>query len=160
MLGVDSVNAAVKSVLAFCDGESKDLSLDGFAPSDPGHFGFNAQIFIGTDEDDRFDSFDVVVCSPSWLADEVSAGKWSRFQSGQLRVIPESIVVGAGIWFMCRWDRAEFDEALRSICAAASPGPDWGSVASRIGRLIPWEFGYRYDDHINDHYGEPFPPAP
>jgi hypothetical protein len=41
----------------------------------------------------------------------------------------------------------------------AAPGTDWGSVANRIGRMIPWEFAYRYDDHIDRHYGQLFPPA-
>jgi hypothetical protein len=55
--------------------------------------------------------------------------------------------------------RDDFDEALSAITDAASPGPDWGSVAARIGRFIPWEFNYKYDDHIDDHHGDPYPPA-
>ena len=55
----------------------------------------------------------------------------------------------AGFWFMRRWDRVAFVEALDRVCDALSPGPDWGSVASRIGRLIPWEFDYKYDESVN-----------
>jgi hypothetical protein len=29
------------------------------------------------------------------------------------------------------------------------PGSGLGSVAARIGRLIPWEFDYRYDASVN-----------
>jgi hypothetical protein len=43
------------------------------------------------------------------------------------------------------------------VCAAASGGPDWGTVASRIGRAIPWEYDYKYDAHVDERYGEPFP---
>jgi hypothetical protein len=59
---------------------------------------------------------------------------------------------------MRRWDPDQFLEALTSICKEFSPGPDWGSVASRIGRLIPWEFDYKYDEHVNQSFGEAFPP--
>ena len=26
---------------------------------------------------------------------------------------------------------------------------DWGTLANRIGRYIPWEFDYQYDDFID-----------
>jgi hypothetical protein len=35
--------------------------------------------------------------------------------------------------------------------------PRWGSVASRIGRLIPWELHYKYDAQVNKHQGLPPP---
>jgi hypothetical protein len=142
------VSAEVKEVLASGDGQARDRSLEGFSPPDPELFGFRAQVFIGSADDDRFDSFDVLVCSPPWFAEQVADGQWERFRSG-LRVLPESIVVGAGLWFMRRWDEAEFKEALDLVCDSFSPGPDWGSVASRIGRLLPWEFDYKYDEAIN-----------
>jgi hypothetical protein len=31
-------------------------------------------------------------------------------------------------------------------------------LASRIGRQIPWEFDYKYDGHVDEHFGSPFPP--
>jgi hypothetical protein len=151
------VAAEVKSVLVFALGAAAAGSLDDFAPADPTNFGMHAQIFLGGRGDDLSDSFDVVVCSPMWMAAEVAEGRWEQFRGGGLRSIPDSIAVGAGIWFMARWDRAEFDAALRAVCEQFSPGPDWGSVAARVGRLIPWEFDHLYDDHVNKHYGSPFP---
>jgi hypothetical protein len=74
------------------------------------------------------------------------------------RGFPEDVHPGADLWFMQRWDRARFEEALRALCEVYSPGPEWGSVASRIGRLLPWEFEYKYDQHVNVHPGPPFPP--
>jgi hypothetical protein len=146
-------------VLAFGDGAATDASLDGYAPPNPSHFGVTVQVFVGDSTIDVSDSFDILVCTPSWMAEQVDAGVWDRFRVGGLRAIPESVAVGTGIWFMRRWDAAEFDAAVRTICAAFSPGPDWGTVASRIGRLMPWEFDYRYDEHVNEHFGTPFPPA-
>lgn len=152
------VRAEIKSVLVFGEGSSDDLSLGGFRPPDPEHFGFNAQVFIGESGDDLSDSFDIVVCSPSWFANQVAEGSWNRFRNGLLQAVPESVIFGRGLWFMRRWEKSEFDSALMAIAEAASSGPDWGSVADRIGRMIPWEFDYKYDRHLDGHYGEPFPP--
>jgi len=33
-----------------------------------------------------------------------------------------------------------------------------GTLASRIGRQIPWEFDYKYDTHQDAQFGSPFPP--
>ena len=82
---------------------------------------------------------------------------WSPFKR-QLRVIPESVLPGAGTWFMRRWHPEHFEPAVHAICDGAGPGPDWGTVASRVGRLIPWEFDYQYDARVNMQLG-PFPPA-
>jgi hypothetical protein len=58
---------------------------------------------------------------------------------------------------MRQWHRTEFESALRLVCEEFSPGPDWGTVASRIGRVIPWEFDYKYDAHVNKNSGLPSP---
>ena len=153
----NGVHAEVKNILGFGDGVAPGMSLDRFSPPDPEHFGFHAQIFIGVTTGDASDSFDIVICTPSWFASQVAEGHWDRFKGGGLGVLPPSILVGAGLWFVRRWDHADFHEAIRQVCDSASPGPDWGSVANRIGRMIPWEFSYRYDDHVNEHYGDLFP---
>ena len=110
------------------------MLVDRFSPPDPADSGFHAQIFIGETTRDASDSFDIVVCTPSWFASQVAEGNWDRFKGGGLRGLPPSVVVGAGLWFKRRWDHAEFQEALRKLCGSASPGPDWGSVADRIGQ--------------------------
>ena len=143
------IRAEVKNVLAFGDGEAPDQSLEGFSPPDPKNFGFHAQVFIGEVGTELSDSFDVMVCSPSWFAAQVAEGSWDRFKGGGRRALPDSIVVGSALWFMRRWDRTAFVDALTRTCDTLSPGPDWGSVASRIGRLVPWEFAYKYDAAVN-----------
>ena len=41
------------------------------------------------------------------------------------------------------------------MVAAASPGPDWQTVAARIGRHLPWEYDYKHDDELNERAGLP-----
>jgi hypothetical protein len=127
------------------------------SPDDPEHFGFLMHAVIGDASHDAGDAFNAYVCTPSWFAAQLQTGGWDRFVDA-LR--PTSIVDGSGMWFVSRWDRAELDTALRLLCEESSPGPDWGSVAARIARVIPWEFDYRYDEHVNHRYGEPYPAAP
>lgn len=150
------VRCEVKSVLAFGEGAAADASIDGFTPPAPEHFGVSLQVFIGEVGSDVADSFDILVCSPSWMVARVDAGEWERFRSGGLRVLPESVAVGTGIWFMRRWNRADVEAALSSICESFSPAPDWGSLAARVGRLVPWEFDYKFDTLVNEH-GSPLP---
>lgn len=153
------MTAEVKEVLVFGPAAPSDDSLDRYVPRDPDHFGFNAQVFIGPTTSDLVDSFDITVWSLSWFAEQVADGQWQRFRSGTLRAIPDAVALRAGIWFMRRWDLAEFRAALDAVCRTFSPAPDWGSVASRIGRLISWEFAEHYDDHVDRQSGEPFPPS-
>jgi len=152
------ISAEVKAVLAFGDGADEGRSLEGYVPPAPEHFGFSAQVFIGDSTGGTSDSFDITVCSPSWFAENVAVGQWERFRGGGLRALPDAVTPGAGLWFMRRWDRSRFEEALKAVCDEFSPGPDWGSVASRIGRLIPWEFDYKYDQYVDLHPGPAFPP--
>jgi hypothetical protein len=150
------VTAEVKSVVV---SGPEVVDIGDFSPSDPGHFGFFASIFIGEDTDEELvDSFDIAVCSPSWFAEQASGEMWTEFQ--QLTAMPDEVLPGAGIWFMRRWDRAQFEEALRVVCADASGAPDWSIVASRIGRLIPWEFAHKYDAQINGQEGQRPPDQP
>ncbi len=56
---------------------------------------------------------------------------------------------------MRTWSRPQFEAAVRRVLAAYSPGPDFASVAARIGRVIPWEYDYRYDREVNEAAGLP-----
>ena len=47
-------------------------------PDDPTHFGVRVQAFIGSAESDLSDSFDVLVCSPRWLAEALARPKPRR----------------------------------------------------------------------------------
>lgn len=151
------VTAVLKRVSIFGSEVPDDMGLEQFDPPNPTHFGFQAQVFIGEPDDDLVDSFDIAVCSPSWFAEQTATDEgWDAFDS-LLTDLPPGVLPGTGVWFMRRWDLSQFETALRVACASASGGPDWGSVASRIGRLLPWEYDYRYDAHVDSRYGESFP---
>lgn len=72
--------------------------------------------------------------------------------------MPPTVLAATGVWLMRRWSWDQFEAAIRQICDYASPGPDWGTVANRIGRFLQWEFDDEYDGHVNAYYGTPFPP--
>ncbi len=145
---MSTVRAELKYVRAFGDGAAEDFSLEGYSPSDPEDFGFEASVFIGTEGEDGSDLFDLVVCSPSWLARDPTSGRWlARFADEE----PGPVVLGPAVCYMPRWNRTEFEDALRSLCARCSPGPDWASVASRLGRYLAWEWHYKYDEYVDTH---------
>ena len=56
---------------------------------------------------------------------------------------------------MQRWDAGALEAAIRELCERTE-GPNWGAVASRLNRLLPWEFNYRYEQAVDD--GRLFPP--
>lgn len=149
-----TVVAQVKAIFYFGPEAAKDAAM--FSPSDPTNFVVGVQVLIGSEGDDLADSFDLQVCSPLWFAAEVANG--GEFNRGAPLGMPGAIAVGSGLWFMQRWDQGEFESAVRFLCATYSPAPDWGSLASRIGRQIPWEYDYRYDEHVDSRFGSPFPP--
>lgn len=130
-------------------------------PDDPTHFGVAVQAFIGSTEADSSDSFDVLVCSPRWLFEAMArprpADEDVDILAWGYRSFPRTITMGAAFWVMDRWDEDEVRRLLDAICTEVGPGPDWGSVASRIARFIPWEHDHRYDTH-EQAGGGPFPP--
>jgi hypothetical protein len=142
----------VKQIQAQGEGEAEDRSLQGYSPCDPEDFGFDAWVYIGIEGEEGSDLFDLVVCSPSWLARELSSGRsLARFTDEEEL---GSVVLGPEVWYMPRWDRTGFEEALRPLCSRCSPAPGWSSVASRLGRYLAWEYDYKYDEYVDAHPGQ------
>lgn len=147
--------------------EVKSVLVHGLHPATPSddqypdegcnHFGFNAQVFIGEVGSDLVDSFDAVVCSPSWFAERAAEGVWDLFRRPALTSMPDAVSPGAGIWFMQHWHQEPFLQAISALCGEASPGPDWGTVAARIGEQLPWEYAYRHHERVNRDHNLPGP---
>ena len=126
----------------------------GLCPRDPEHFGIRVQAFIGSRGSDAADSFDVIVCTPSWLAehfDDEHVGAWNWEQAG--------VRFGNRFLFMKRCDYVTLSTAVTEPCATHQ-ADDWGALPNRIGRHIPWEFDYRYDNFVDQTAGHRprFPP--
>lgn len=125
--------------------------LDELVLSDPNHFGIDVHVYIGEPGATGSDSFDMVVCSPSWFAEHAAMDKdWPWLVDRQPWTKSDRVLLGQGLWFMHRWSAQEFMAVLTAICADASGGPDWDTVANRIGRSIPWEFDYLSDADVNE----------
>lgn len=119
------------------------------AGADDFHVG--VQVLIGEVGDDAADSFDLVVCSPSWLSKMYAAESWDEDE-----VLPGGNVLPlTGIWLMKTWSETDLFAALDRLIPAYSPGPDFATVAARMGRVIPWEYDYKFDAQLNRAAGLP-----
>jgi len=99
-------------------------------PADEAAFVFNARLIVGPADGPGEESFDVTVCSPSWLA-----------QRGRTEGIIDGLhhVVVAVASFDQRVLHTWFEARVNAV-----EGGDWATVAGQLGRLGSWEFeGYR-----------------
>ncbi len=128
--------------------------LDGYSPDDPEHFGISVMALIGTADSEKVDSFDIVVCTPSWVSEHFGDARLDG-----LVWEPRGVRFGNRFVFMQRWDYSALQRAVTNLCAYWEAG-DWGTLANRLGRYIPWEFAYKYDAFIDNTASKrpPFPP--
>jgi hypothetical protein len=106
-----------------------DLST--FVPDDPDRFGFLLQIIAGPTGEPGEESFDVMVCTPGWLAEHLGS---------------QDVMIGRHYLFVGQYDfarQSRFIAGYAAICA----GETWAQVARQLGRLGRWEFeDYRESD--------------
>jgi hypothetical protein len=150
------------------------VDLRSWEPDDPGRFCVRVQVMLGPDEagtgpEVGADGFDVTVCTPRWLAEQFEARDLTRLEGQFLQATsawhqlaaekpsvtptraadePDPILFGIGFLFMRRWDFGKLESTIQALCATIE-GPEWGAVASRIGRLLPWEYEHRYDRAVD-----------
>ena len=116
------------------------VPIGDWAPRDPLDFGIEIQILAGTAEDRAGDAFEVTVCSPRWLATH-----WEEALEGFVEKLPGGVVPGRHFWFMQRWDPHGFQQSLDRVLDKSAAG-SWDEIANRLGRYLPWEFDYQYDE--------------
>ena len=132
--------------------------LEHYTPDDPADFAISLQAFIGSTDDDRVDSFDVLVCTPAWLAQHMSDPRLRASQPRAWTWLQPGITFGRNLLVVERWDYELLRDTLSRLCASFQ-GPDWGSLASRIDKYLPWEYDYRYERHQDEIAAtNPFPP--
>lgn len=118
-------------------GRLRSWHPDDEPPSNPEHFGVRCSAWIGTDADDRVDGFFFLWCSPSWLAEyleEVPASLGFR---------TETELFGNGLVLSRRFDEEAMTRSLAAACDVEAQ--DWATLARRIARRLPWEFGAEAD---------------
>ncbi|GHF46944.1 hypothetical protein GCM10017566_20090 [Amycolatopsis bartoniae] len=135
-------------------------AFEDFAPPDPTCFGCYLTAFVGTEDSGPADAFDFLVCTPLWLGQCFAEGGGPSGASpgpGYAWSSDGRVLFGSGLLLVERWSAQAIHAAVDEQCQATA-GPDWGAVASRLGRVLVWEYGYRYDAHVDAHPGPSFPP--
>lgn len=111
--------------------------LNAFVAEDPDRFGILVQAMIGPEGGLGAESFDFLVCTPAWLADEMGA-RGHQF--------------GRHYLFVSRYDLELIEHVLRELCVR-SAGPDWVTVATYLARYGKWEF----EDYVEAEHDQPGP---
>lgn len=102
---------------------SPDADLESFVPQDPKDVGLLVQIMAGPQGKEGAESFDVVVCTPRWLA----------------RRVQEGPVIGRHHLIIERWDDTVVRRYLTDV-VESQEAPTWSELAVKIGRIGKWEF--------------------
>jgi hypothetical protein len=95
-----------------------------FTPLHPDQFAILVQAMIGPEGSDAHESFDIVVCTPSWLEE---------------RLRKDPIFFPRHHLLMAAFDYGELEKFISAFCAACE-GPSWEALAVQLGRLGRWEF--------------------
>ena len=112
------------------------LDLTGWSPEDEAVFGFLLQAMIGPTDGDGAESFDILVCSPGWLAREMSD---TGIRSGEHTLL------------MSRYNHRlllRYLERRVQTCEA----PTWRELAQQLSSIGLWEFdGYHPAPNTSAH---------
>jgi hypothetical protein len=100
------------------------FDLRTFVPADPERFSLFVQAMVGPLGEDSSESFDVVLCTPLWLQEQIQG-------TGPVLGLHHIIVV-----------EYNYDEVFRFVRAFCDrcEGKTWHEVAAKVGRLGRWEF--------------------
>lgn len=106
---------------------SPDIDLTTFLPADPKSFRFLLQAMIGPEGQEGAESFDIEVCTPTWLMEEQSRGTAPR------------VVLGLHMMFVFSYDLSQIKGTLERYCKQCV-GDDWSALTAKLARLGAWEF--------------------
>jgi Immunity protein 8 len=98
---------------------------ESYVPPDPKCFGFLLQAFFGPDDGPGEESFDMVVCTPLWLARELH-------ESG-------GILIGRHYLLVEEYNVGRIRDFLIEYAKTCN-GETWHEVAEKLGRVGRWEF--------------------
>ena len=98
--------------------------LERFRPADADSFSFLLQIMIGPADGDAEESFDVVVCTPTWLLRNHER---------------KDIIFGRHRLVVLEYDFERIRRVIQDYCARLN-APTWEGLAAKLARLGKWEF--------------------
>ena len=102
--------------------------LEAHAPPDPERFTVSVRAMVGPAEGDGQESFDINVCTPKWLEEQIER---------------ETFVLGTHRLFVKAYDPPEIRKFITRTIERFSGGT-WKEVAEKISRVAYWEFeGYK-----------------
>jgi len=103
---------------------SPDISdLESFSPEYEDSFGFLLQAFFGPEASAGEEAFDMIVCTPKWIEQELGEG----------------VLVGKNHLIVARYDFRVIHTFLSSY-ARKCTGSSWDEVAAQLSQLGKWEF--------------------
>jgi hypothetical protein len=100
------------------------MDLRQYVPDDRNNFGFLLQIMAAPKGEAGEESFDVVVCTPTWLIENLGE---------------DGILIGRHHLVIDRYDYSKLQKYIASYCSKCT-GATWSEAAIRLGRLGKWEF--------------------
>jgi hypothetical protein len=120
-------------------------------------FNMHVALLIGPRGGTGWHEFSLCVKSLRWLA-EAHADP-SRSVTLRTSEYGPSAALADFLWptfVMSSWDQEVFEARLHRLCWAVGPGPDWGSVAMRLGEWLDLEQSQSYAASTNAEFGKPY----
>jgi hypothetical protein len=98
--------------------------LENYIAPDSANFGFLMQLLIGPENEEGFESFDIVVCTPQWLSETHAS---------------DDIIIGRHHLIVFEYN---YDRILKKINSYIEELNEntWPALAQKIARLGKWEF--------------------
>lgn len=108
--------------------ELRSLELEddlvNYWPEDPSNFGCWVRAMIGPSDQRGAESFDILVCTPTWLQNELSTNK---------------VLSGKGMFIIGEYDYDEIVIYLKTQIASCHDN-DWSKAAVKLSRIGFWEY--------------------
>jgi hypothetical protein len=98
--------------------------LENFRPNDPNNFCFLLQVMAAPEGSEGEESFDIEVCTPTWLAETYA---------------PDNIIFGRHHIIVQQYNYEKLAQVIVEILEECS-GENWEEVATKISRYGKWEF--------------------
>ncbi len=104
--------------------DAPDGDLRSYRPDDPEEFRLLVQALIGPSDAAGEESFEFLVCTPAWLAQQASR---------------DGFVWGRHYLVLPKYSYEAIESAIQKLVQRVE-GPNWESVAETLARYGGWEF--------------------